>query len=82
MTALERIIRAAYDLGALASSEMAVGFYERRGWLRWPGPTAVLAPDGIRRTEDEDGAVYVLPVRAGLEPSGQLACDWRDGDVW
>jgi aminoglycoside 2'-N-acetyltransferase I len=40
----------------------------------------------VRRTEDDDGAVYVLPGAATLDPSldvtGELTCDWRDGDVW
>jgi aminoglycoside 2'-N-acetyltransferase I len=40
----------------------------------------------VRRTADDDGAVYVLPGAAPLEPpldvTGELTCDWRDGDVW
>lgn len=79
---LERVIRAAYQLGALGSSAAATGFYAGRGWLRWAGPTAVLGPSGLRRTPDDDGGIYVLPGAARLDPSGQLACDWRDGDVW
>jgi aminoglycoside 2'-N-acetyltransferase I len=82
MDPLERVIRAAYDLGALSASAAATGFYATRGWLRWPGPTAVLAPEGIRRTPEEDGGVYVLPGVARLDPRGELACDWRPGDVW
>ena len=82
MDPLERVIRSAYDLGALSSSAAATGFYGARGWLRWPGPTAVLAPGGIRRTPEEDGGVYVLPGVAPLEPRGELACDWRPGAGW
>ena len=81
MGPLERVIRAAYDLGALGSSEAATGFYAARGWLRWPGPTAVLTPAGIRRTPDEDGGIYVLPGTDRLDATAQLTCD-RDGDVW
>lgn len=82
MARLEVVIRRAYDLGALASSEAATGFYAGRGWHRWGGPTWALTPTGPRRTEDEDGGIYVLPVTAELDPSGALTCDWRDGDVW
>jgi aminoglycoside 2'-N-acetyltransferase I len=32
-------IRESYDLGALDTGEF--GFYERLGWIRWRGPTAV-----------------------------------------
>ena len=28
------------------------------------------------------GYIYVLPVSAELTFDGDLACDWRDGDVW
>ena len=79
---LERVIRTAYDLGALSSSAAGAGFYAARGWLCWPGPTAVLSPSGVRRTPEEDGGVYVLPGAVALDPTAELACDWRDGDVW
>ncbi|MEH1014692.1 GNAT family N-acetyltransferase [Micromonospora sp. CPCC 206060] len=82
MTALERVIAGGYDLGALSSSEEAIGFYAARGWARWTGPTAVLTPDGVQRTVDDDGGVFVLPGAEPLELSEPLVCDWRDGDVW
>jgi aminoglycoside 2'-N-acetyltransferase I len=82
MNALEEVIRAAYDLGGLGATDEAADFYAARGWLRWEGPTSALTPTGMQRTADEDGAIYVLPVAARLDPTGPLACDWRDGDVW
>jgi len=82
MSELEDVIRRAYELGALSASDAARAFYEVRGWQQWHGPTAVLTPAGVRRTREEDGGVYVLPVGAALDLSGELACDWRDGDVW
>ncbi|HKH18945.1 MAG TPA: GNAT family N-acetyltransferase [Solirubrobacteraceae bacterium] len=82
MAALERVIRAAYDLGALASTDDAAGFYAARGWQQWQGPTSALTPDGVVRTETDDGGIYVLPVAAPLDLSAPLVCDWRDGDVW
>ncbi|MEY2516811.1 MAG: aminoglycoside 2-N-acetyltransferase [bacterium] len=82
MAALERVIRGAYDVGALGSSDMALGFYAARGWQCWRGPTSALTPDGIRRTPDEDGGIFVLPCAAALDLDGELTCDWRDGDVW
>jgi aminoglycoside 2'-N-acetyltransferase I len=81
MAPLERIIRGAYDLGALSSSEMAIPFYEARGWVLWQGKSSALTPDGITPTEDDDGAIYVLPVTP-VDVAAGLTCDWRDGDVW
>lgn len=80
--ALEGVVRGAYDLGALSGTDASIPFYEARGWQQWQGPTAVLAPDGLMRTEEDDGGVYVLPGAAPLDLNGQLACDWRDGEVW
>jgi aminoglycoside 2'-N-acetyltransferase I len=82
MDALERVIRAAYEVGALGATDDAVPLYEARGWRRWRGPLHALTPDGVVRTEDEDGSVYVLALSAPLDVSGGLTCDWRDGDVW
>ncbi len=82
MAELERVIRGAYDLGALGATDAAARFYAARGWRQWQGPTSALTPAGIVRTEDEDGGIYVLEVTARLDLSGELTCDWRDGDVW
>lgn len=82
MDALERVLRGAYELGALGSTDEAVRLYRAHGWERWEGPTSALTPDGMVRTEDADGAVYVLPLAVPLDLSGALVCDWRDGDVW
>jgi aminoglycoside 2'-N-acetyltransferase I len=82
MDPLERIVRDAYELGALGSTEAAMGFYAARGWLLWQGPSAALTPQGIVRTPQDDGGIHVLPSSAALDLSGELVCDWRDGDVW
>ena len=55
MAALERVVRGAYDLGALGATDEAATFYAGRGWQQWQGPTSALTPDGIQRTDDEDG---------------------------
>ena len=82
MSALERVLRGAYDLGALGSSEEGAGFYAARGWQLWRGPSSALTPTGIRPTPDEDGCLYVFELAVPLDISGELVCDWRDGDVW
>ena len=82
MEALEDVARRAYDLAALAATDDGRALYAARGWQRWNGPTAALTPEGVRRTPDADGAVFVLPVAAEPDLSGSLICDWRDGDVW
>jgi aminoglycoside 2'-N-acetyltransferase I len=82
MTELERVIRGAYELGALGATDEGALFYRSRGWELWTGTISVIAPGGIERTPEEDGFIYVLPVGERLAPDGDLACDWRDGDVW
>jgi aminoglycoside 2'-N-acetyltransferase I len=82
MTELERVVRRAYDLGALGASDEAADFYAARGWKQWQGPTWALTPTGIQRTEEDDGGVYVFRVAVTLDLTGELICDWRDGDVW
>lgn len=82
MAELERVVRAAYDLGTLGASDEGAAFYASRGWQRWRGPTSALTPSGIRRTEEEDGGIFVLPVSLVLDLDAELTCDWRDGDVW
>ncbi len=82
MDAVEQVVRGAYHLGALSSSEAGRHMYTSRGWLPWRGPTSVLAPSGVRRTPDDDGSLFVLPVAVELDPDEAITCDWRDGDVW
>jgi aminoglycoside 2'-N-acetyltransferase I len=82
MDALERVIRDAYDLGALGATDIAADFYAARGWERWRGETYALTPSGTQRTPDEDDSVFVLRLAVPLDLTGELTCDWRDGDVW
>lgn len=82
MEALERVVRNAYDVGALGTTDAAAKLYARRGWQVWQGPLFALTPTGILRTDEEDGGIYVLPGSAPLDLSGDLICDWRSGDVW
>jgi aminoglycoside 2'-N-acetyltransferase I len=82
MDALEQVLRGAYQLGALTSSEQGRALYESRGWLPWRGPTSVLTPKGVIPTPDDDGSLFVLPVDVDVDPAAELTCDWRDGDVW
>ncbi|WP_216852768.1 GNAT family N-acetyltransferase [Phytoactinopolyspora halotolerans] len=84
MKAAEQITASAYDLGALSDGTGIDGFYQRRGWLTWQGPTWALTPDGIRRTRDDDGGVMVFktPTSPELGLDEAIVCDWRSGDVW
>ena len=82
MGALERVLRGAYDLGALGSTDEGARFYAARGWKLWQGPSSALTPAGIRPTPDEDGCLFVFELAVPLDLSGELTCDWRDGDVW
>ena len=82
MAALERVLRGAYDLGALGSTDEGAGFYAARGWKLWRGPSSALTPAGVRRTAEDDGCLYVFELAVPLDLDGELTCDWRDGDVW
>jgi aminoglycoside 2'-N-acetyltransferase I len=82
MEQIERVVRAAYELGALGATEAGAALYRSRGWKRWQGETWALAPSGPVRTESEDGDIYVFEVGIELDLGTTLTCDWRDGDLW
>ncbi|MHB1469604.1 MAG: GNAT family N-acetyltransferase [Solirubrobacteraceae bacterium] len=82
MSALEQVIAGAYEVGALGATEAGARLYLSRGWKRWRGPTSALTPNGIVRTPEEDGNIYVFARGAELDLDGALACDWRDGSLW
>ncbi|MGW4059158.1 GNAT family N-acetyltransferase [Amycolatopsis sp. NPDC004747] len=81
MAAVEELLPG-YEVGALSASRAGAPLYMGRGWQQWRGPTSALTPDGVRRTEDEDGGVYVFPGRTPLDLDGGLTADWRAGDLW
>jgi aminoglycoside 2'-N-acetyltransferase I len=82
MSALEGIIRSAYEVGALGSSEEGLPFYAARGWQRWAGKSYALTPQGLIRTADDDDGIFVLPVTTSLELRADLVCDFRNGELW
>lgn len=82
MRALERVVRGAYDVGALGATDVAAAFYTALGWQQWRGPTSALTPTGIVRTAGEDGSIHVLEAGVAIDLTGALTCDWRDGDPW
>ncbi|MFL5903168.1 MAG: GNAT family N-acetyltransferase, partial [Solirubrobacteraceae bacterium] len=80
MDAIERVIRGAYEVGALGASDEAIPFYRARGWQPWAGETFALTPDGRVRTPEDDDALYVLELPAAkLDRTAEIACDWREG---
>ena len=68
MAELERIIRGAYDLGALGATEVAVPFYRGRGWRPWRGETWALTTTGPVPNPGRGRWVYVLPAAAAAGP--------------
>jgi aminoglycoside 2'-N-acetyltransferase I len=82
MEAIDGIIAADFDLGALSTG--VPGLYARLGWESWRGPTYVDAPQGRLRTADEDDGIMVLRTArsSDLDLTSELVCDWRPGDVW
>jgi aminoglycoside 2'-N-acetyltransferase I len=86
MDGVEQVIRGAYQLGALSSSEDARHLYASRGWLPWQGKSSVLTPTGLALTPDDDPTLFVLPVALPddleLDTGDDITCDWRPGDVW
>jgi len=81
MATIEDIAERAYDIGALAASHAGVPLYESRGWQRWTGETAAMTPTGVRRSSDDE-RIYVMPFSVEMDLTGELLCDWRDGDLW
>ena len=71
-----------FRLGALDTGRQT--FYERLGWVRWKGPTAVRTERGLVRTPEDDGNVLVrfTPTSPQLDLSAPISCEWRAGDVW
>lgn len=82
MREMERVIRGAYEIGALSTTDDALRFYAALGWQPWLGPSWAITPAGRIRTEDDDGAIFVLPLTIEVDPHEPLTCDWRDGDLW
>jgi aminoglycoside 2'-N-acetyltransferase I len=82
MSPVETTIAREYALGALGSTEVGVAFYVARGWRAWQGPTWARVPNGLMRTPDEDGWIYVLESDESFDFSETLTCEWRPGDVW
>lgn len=82
MSELERVIKGAYELGALGASDEALAFYSARGWQRWQGKSFALTPEGIARTSGDDDAIFVLPVSEPMDLNADLICDYRHGELW
>ena len=82
MRTVNALVDGGFELGAL-NTEIP-GFYERLGWVLWPGRTGVREPAGVRLTPEEDGNVLVRPPAGTLEAGRDslLVCDWRPGDPW
>ncbi len=82
MEEIGRRIDASFELGALDTGRPA--FYERLGWERWTGPTAVRRAGHLIATPEEDDAVLVrrTPRTPPLDPRARISCDDRPGDVW
>ncbi|WP_338700864.1 GNAT family N-acetyltransferase [Streptomyces sp. Q6] len=81
--ALERVIAAAYDFGALSASSAGRRLYEGRGWAAWDGPFAAYGPAGTVDLPDE-APPFLFPaatVRVLLDQDHPLLFDWRDGDL-
>jgi aminoglycoside 2'-N-acetyltransferase I len=78
-----RIVRSAYEIGALGATDEARHLYESHGWKPWRGESWALTPTGTVRTKDSDGSIMVLEVEGHpLDFTAALTCNWRDGDVW
>jgi aminoglycoside 2'-N-acetyltransferase I len=82
MRAIGEAIAGEYELGALGTGAFA--FYERLGWRRWAGRSAVRTDHGLVRTPDDDAWLMLLrtPASPPFEVTGLITCDWREGDVW
>lgn len=82
MAAVTAFIRDNYELGMLGTGRHH--FYERLGWVVWPGQAFVRTAAGAERTPDEEGDLLFLrtPTTPPLDDLAPVSCDWRPGDVW
>lgn len=81
MSRIGEVVTERFALGALSTYRPS--FYARLGWLRWRGPSYVVAGARWRRTADEDDGIMVLPGRlAGVDLTASIACRERSGDCW
>jgi aminoglycoside 2'-N-acetyltransferase I len=60
------------ELGVLSATDAGAALYAARGWVKWSG----------RSVPDAERSIYVLPPSSGVDVSGEVACDWREGDLW
>ena len=82
MEALERVVRAAYELGALGASDQARGVL-RRAWLAAVAGADLGAHSDGHRAHRGRGRLGSTCCRAAPARSvAELTCDWREGDVW
>jgi GNAT superfamily N-acetyltransferase len=70
-----------YQLNALSSDE-AVDFYERLGWERWQGPTAVRKPQGPEPTPNDIVLILRTASTPPLDSTRLLIADYRKGQPW
>jgi aminoglycoside 2'-N-acetyltransferase I len=75
LDAVEQVIRGAYEIGALSSSDAGRPIYTARGWQPWRGTTSVLAPAGLNRTPEDDHSLFVLPVSVEVDTTADITCD-------
>jgi len=69
-----------YDLGGLSTPR--VTFYERLGWERWRGPTAMRTDDGLVPTPDDTVMILRTPTTPPLDTTTLLVADYRAGQTW
>lgn len=83
MAPIERAITGAYELGALGATDEAAALYAARGWQLHRGEAHALTPEGVVRTPDEEGSIYLwVNAASAVDATAPLTADWRDGDVW
>lgn len=69
-----------YEIGGLCPARLS--FYERLGWERWRGPTALRAGDGLRHTPDETVMILRTPRTPPLDLEALLTIEWRAWEPW
>jgi aminoglycoside 2'-N-acetyltransferase I len=82
MDAIEEVIRQEYNLGALGASEQAKTFYAARGWRPWRGRLSVLTAIGVESLGRGNGSVHVFTHGVPVDVTGELTCEWREGELW
>ena len=80
---MRRLASAVTDFDIACLETERVGFYERLGWVEWPGPLAGRSDDGLIPTPEQRGVMILrLPRTPELDPHALLTIEVQPPRIW